>query len=261
MKSRIIIAAAVVLLFAQCKSEKKAALYDKVYSETPVTILIVPVNDNAKRQQVKTTQDSLVNEEYTTAALYMGQTLATPLLAQGYYTPAPLASELITKKLGLSFKQLRDQDIKQIATQYGIDAVLLTSIHKWKEPEVNEVAVYAEYILRSTKSGQELMHTWVCGRKLQPVNTDGEPVELSTDADFIVATGLPSELAHRCILLENMNRFVLGNLPTSVSRWYFKHDKYIAASPDYYGFVINPDGTWEQTTYSEDSFGNECFTD
>ena len=250
-----------LLVLASCKSEKKVASYDDLYKEKPVTVLIAPVQDNAKRVQPKTSQDQLFNEELDAAACYLKQTVAEPLIFQGYYTPAPLASDAIVQRLGKDYKQLLHDDLKELSTQYGIDAVLLVAIHKWLEPEVNEVDVFVEYTLRSTKSGQDLMHTWVRGRKLQPVDHIGEPVELQSDLDFIESTGLDSRLAHRCILLREMSGFVLRNLPTSVSRWHFKHDQYIPSNPTFYGFVINPDGSLERSEYTEDAFGNECFTD
>ena len=139
--------------------------------------------------------------------------------------------------------------------------MLLTAIHKWQQPEINEIVVYTEYTLRSTKSGVELMHVWVRGDKMQPVDVKGDPVELSTDQAFIDRSGMGSKLAHRCILLEQMSDFALRNLPTSISRWHFQHDRYISSNPVFYSFTINPDGSIERSDYSEDAFGNECFTD
>ena len=250
-----------LLLLLCCRSEKKMSSYDDLYKEKPVTVLVAPVQDNTKPLQAKTTQDKLFNDELHAAACYLQQTVAEPLIAQGYYTPAPLASEVIMGRINKDYKQLMRDDLKELSAQYGIDAVLLVAIHKWQEPEINEIVVYAEYTLRSTKSGTELMHTWVRGRKMQPVDHIGEPVELQSDTEFMEQTGLDSRLAHRCILLREMSGFVLRNLPTSASRWHFKHDQYIPSNPDFYGFVINPDGSLERSEYTEDEFGNECFTD
>ena len=261
MKRTLYLTAILLLALTGCKGEKKIVTYEDFYKETPVNILIGPVEDNARRPIAKTSQDELLGGDLTAAAIYLRQCLADPLLAQGYYTLAPMASDIIVKTINMDYRQLRDQDIKHLGTKYGIDAVLLTAIHKWQQPEINEVVVYVEYILRSTKTGQDLMHTWVRGRKLQPVDTHGEPVELSTDAAFIERNGTESRQAHRYILLQQMSDFALRNLPTSASRWYFQHDRYTPATPAYYGFEIGTDGAIEQTTYTEDAFGNECFTD
>lgn len=244
-----------------CKSEKKVASYEDLFKEQPVTILIAPVQDNTKRIQAKTSQDNLLNEELDAAAIYMQQTLSDPLAFQGYYSLAPLATDEVMKQVGKNYRELMLGDIKSLASDYGIDAVLLVALHRWQEPEVNEVVVYAEYTLRSTKSGLELMHTWVRGNKMQPVDHLGEPVELASDVEFIEASGFDSRLAHRCLLLQQMSDFVLRNLPTSISRWHFKHDQYIPSNPQFYGFTIHPDGSLERSEYSEDAFGNACFTD
>lgn len=251
----------VMLLAVSCKSEKKVTTYNELYQEKPVTILIAPVKDNAKRPMVKTTQDKVLNDELSAAAHYMRQTLSYPLSSQGYYATAPLASDLLLEQLGLDYNKLMNADITMLHSTYGIDAVLLTAIHKWQQPEINEIVVYTEYTLRSTKSGVELMHVWVRGDKMQPVDVKGEPVELSTDQAFIDRSNMGSNLALRCILLEQMSDFALRNLPTSISRWHFQHDRYISSNPVFYSFTINPDGSIERSDYSEDAFGNECFTD
>lgn len=251
----------VMLLAVSCKSEKKVTTYNELYQEKPVTILIAPVKDDAKRPMVKTTQDKVLNDELSAAAHYMRQTLSYPLSSQGYYATAPLASDLLLEQLGLDYNKLMNADITMLHSTYGIDAVLLTAIHKWQQPEINEIVVYTEYTLRSTKSGVELMHVWVRGDKMQPVDVKGEPVELSTDQAFIDRSNMGSNLAHRCILLEQMSDFALRNLPTSISRWHFQHDRYISSNPVFYSFTINPDGSIERSDYSEDAFGNECFTD
>ena len=250
-----------LLLVVGCKAEKKVTTYDDLYREKPVSILIAPVQDNARRANVKTSQDEVVNEELGAAACYMRQTLSAPLAAQGYYTAAPLAADVVIEKTGWDYRQLMNGDINSLYKTYGFDAVLLVAIHKWQEPEVNEIVVYAEYTLRSTKSGTELMHTWVRGNKLQPVDVKGDPVELSTDEEFMTLNAMDSRLAHRCILLQQMSDFALRNIPTSVSRWHFQHDRYIPSNPVFYSFTINPDGSIERSSYSEDAFGNECFTD
>jgi hypothetical protein len=183
------------------------------------------------------------------------------LASQGYYTTAPLASDLIIEKAGKDYRKLMNGDISDLNSRFGIDAVLLVAIHKWAEPEVNEVVVFAEYTLRSVKSGLELMHTWVRGDKIQPVDDKGDPIELAADLAFLQTTEMDPHLAHRCLLLQGMSDFALRNMPTSASRWMFKQDQYTSANPNFYSFLMNTDGSIEREKYNEDAFGNECFTD
>ena len=248
-----------MLLLSSCKSEKRIATYEDLYKEQPFTVMLAPTQDNAQRILPKTTQDQILNDELTIAAQFVRQTVAKPLVDQGYYPLAPLATDVLMDTIKLDYREFATTDLKELATRYGIDAVLLVAIHKWQEPEVNEVVVYAEYTLRSTKTGMELMHTWVRGSKMQPLDAKGVPAELSTDMEFINRTGFNSRLAHRCILLEAMSDFVLRGLPTSASRWYFQHDQYVSANPQFYGFTITPDGSIARSEYNEDAFGNECF--
>lgn len=259
--SKFIIPLLALSLLLSCKGEKRVATYETLYKEQPFTILLAPVQDNSKRILQKTSQDQLLNSELDDAAHYLRQSLSEPLVSQGYYVIPSLTSDVLIQQMGKDYHQLMFGDLKELSSRYGIDAVLLAAIHKWEEPEVNELVVYVEYTLRSTKTGQELSHNWVRGTKLQPVDTKGSPVELASDLSYMELTGFNSRMTHRCLLLEQVSDFVLRSTPTSANRWYFKHDQYAPAAPAYYGFTILPDGSLEQSTYNEDAFGNECFAD
>lgn len=259
IKSIITILALFIL--CGCQGTKNVETYETLYKEQPLTILLAPVQDNTKRPLPKTTQDQVANDQFDAAAHYLRQSLSAPLVDLGYYVIAPLASDVIISQTNKDYRSLMNGDLKELSTRYGIDAVLLAAIHKWEKPEENEIVVYVEYTLRSTKTGQELSHNWVRGRKFQPVDTKGNPIELATDIDFLTLTEFDTPLAHRCILLERMSDFVLRQMPNSASRWYFKHDQYIPSAPAYYRYDIMHDGSIEQSLYSEDAFGNECFTD
>ena len=268
MRRLLVFSFYLLVLLAGCQTEQKVTSYNDLYKEKPVTVLIVPVQDNAKRPMAKTSQDELLVQELDAAALFMRQTLSEPLVTMGYYTLPPLASDIILDNLKLTYKQYMNDDLRRLDSLYGIDAVLLVAIHKWETPEINEMVVYAEYTLRSTRTGMDLMHTWVRGDKIQPVDTYGEPVELPADVAFIDQMGAgmqagltSSRMAHRCLLMQQMSDFVLRNLPIGSRRWYHKRDQYIPANPSYYGFIINPDGSLERREYTEDAFGNACFTD
>lgn len=258
---RLLLVACLAVMMVACKGEKKIATYETLYKEQPVTVLIAPVNDNAKRDVVKTTQDQVFSDELSKAACFLRQSCIDPLVAMGYFPMPMLASDEILKKFGKNYRQLMLDDIKALNAEYGIDAVLLIAVHKWAKPETNEIVAYLEYTLRSTKSGLELMHTWVRANKMQPVDDKGEAIPLAADNDFMRMTGLDPLMTNRCRLMAEASSFVLRNMPTSASRWQFKRDKYVPAYPNYYKFTLNPDGSVERSRYNEDAFGNECFTD
>lgn len=261
MKHTGILLALAGLLLASCAGDKKATAYEGLYKEQPFTILVAPVQDNTKRQQEKNAQDRALNEDLDLAATFVQQACVNPLVSQGYYAIPPLAGNTLVEQYGKGYRQLLHDDIAELNRRYGVDAVLLVALHKWAEPEVNEVVVYAEYTLRSVLTGSELMHTWVRGDKIQPVDDKGEPIGLAADNAFVQATDLPAPLAYRCRLLQAMSDFVLRNMPTSASRWMFRRDQYTAANPNFYRFVMNPDGSIARDKYDADAYGNECFTD
>lgn len=259
-RSSIILLLSLLTLAIGCKSEKNITTYETLYHEQPLVILVAPVQDNAPRNVVRTTQDQVLNDELTQAAHFLRHSCVKPLVEIGYSPVPMLSADVILQKENKTYRQLMLDDISSFSKNYGIDAVLLIAVHKWKEPEVNEIIVFVEYTLRSTKSGLELMHTWVRSRKMQPVDTKGEPIELAADNAFLKLTQLNKRLAHRCILMDNTSDFVLRNIPTAVSRWYHNRDKFVPAAPSFYGFTMNPDGSVERSEYNEDAFGNECFT-
>ena len=258
MKRYIIWTLTCVLLLASCKEEKKVTTFQDLYKEQPFAIITAPVQDLAPRIIVKNTQDKVLNDELDECAHFLRQSLTQPLVAMGYYALPPLSSDIILNKVDKNYQQLMQENVGEFSTNYGIDAILLVTLYKWKEPEINEIVVFAEYTLRSTKTGLELMHTCVRGRKIQPIDAKCEPVELDSDLRFIENSGLDKRLAHRCILLQEMSDFVLRSIPTSAGRWYFQHDQYISANPTYYSFVMLPDGSIERTEYDDLAFNNEC---
>ena len=56
-KIKFILPFIALTLLLSCKSEKKVTAYNDLYQEKPVSILIAPVQDNAKHINPKTTQD------------------------------------------------------------------------------------------------------------------------------------------------------------------------------------------------------------
>lgn len=250
--------AALILSVAGCKSEKKIAHYSGIFSEKPQTIYLAPIQDNSSRKENKYQKDIAFNNEVTTAASFLYQTLPQPLINQGYYVIGPLASEKISNVMEHSFKQLRDMDISEYYKKYSIDAILLTTIHRWIDKN-GEWTVFLEYQLRSTKSNSDLMHTWVKATKQIPLNTKGDPVALNSDNAFARKMDCDNGTAQRCRLVQMANDYVLRDLPLSATERRYEEDRYTNANATYFNYVFTGDGEIEIEKMTIDAYEQECF--
>ena len=257
MKLKIAITAIATLLLVGCKSEKKVTSYSDIYSERPTTIYIAPVNDKTQRKVEKYPKDAEYNNEINSAKAYLLQTMPAPLLKKGYYVIGPVASAEIAEAVPMTPKQLRNDDLKQLGTDYGIDAVLVVTLHNWKDENGKKIA-YLEYQLRSTKSNIDLMHTWVLATKQVSTNLKGDPIRLKNDTRFAKQMDVDNGTAQRCFLVEKVNDYVLRNLPTSSQRRQFEKDLYRAANPQYIKYTWM-DGGADVEECSEEEYESQAF--
>lgn len=247
------------LSFCGCQNERKIVAYSDIYSEKTTSIYIAPIEDHSKRRFEKYPKDAAYNKELNTAAAYMEQTLADPLITRGYYLPGPLATERIKMTESRSVKELKKGDLSQYYDIFGIDAVLFTTIHKWTEAN-GEWVIYAEYEIRSTKSNIELMHNWVKGTKRIPTDLKGDPLPMKQDLSFSAQMGFDVNTAQRCYLVSMMNDYVLRNLPISSLRDNTEN-VYEQAIPRYFHFIWTEEGSMEINRIPMEEYENGCFVD
>ena len=233
---RTIIALVTLIVICGCNGEKKINSYSDIYSEKPTTIYVAPINDNAERKVEKYPSDIEYNNELNTAKAFLYQTLASPLTKKGYYVIGPVASEAIAQNISMTYKQLRSSDLRQINKEYGIDAIMLVTIHKWKDENGKKTA-FMEYQLRSTKTNVDLLHTWVMATKQVSTNLKGDPIKLKNDTKFAKQYDMDNGTAQRSFLMEKVNDYVMRDLPLSSMRRQFENDKYRGANPTYIKYV------------------------
>ena len=247
-------------LVAGCKSEKKITAYNDVYAEKPVTVYIAPIQDNATRKEEKYQKDIDYNTEINNARNYLFECLQKPLSNQGYYVIGKLASEQIAQQEKQSAKELKSKDIKRYAQYYGIDAILVTTLHRWVEKN-GQWIVFIEYTLRSTKSNNDLLHTWVKATKMIPTDLKGDPIALKSDKAFANRYNMSNGSAQRCILVEQVSDYVLRDLPISSTKRQFEQDRYKKANSAYFDYIFNADGDINIEASSMESFEQDCFVE
>lgn len=246
------------MMFAGCEQEKKVVAYNDIYSEKPTTIYIAPLTDNMQRKFEKYPKDKVYNNELNVASKYMWITAPTPLINHGYYVIGPVASEQIAAETPLTAKELKKGNLKVLNTKYGIDAVLSMTIHRWMDRN-GEWTAYVEYSMRSTKTNMTLMHTYVKATKKVNTNLKGNPVPLKADQQFAEYLDVDNGSAQRAYLLQQLNDYVLRNIPISVTRRQFEEDMYKAALPSYFTYVWNEDGQADVQPCSMEEYEQEAF--
>lgn len=258
-KTYILFIALLCTLFTvSCNSEKKVSYYSDIYAEKPTTLYIAPIIDNAARHIEKYPKDVAYNVEVNTAAKYLYQTMATPLINHGYYVIGPVASEQIALRDQRTAKQWRNGTLKSYNIQYGIDAVLIVTIHRWVEGNGTWTA-FLEYHLRSAKSNVELMHKWVMATKEVPTDLKGDPRPLKTDKMFAAQMGCDNGTAQRCWLVEKVNDYVLRNLPISATQRQFENDLYKDAHATYIKYTWSENGNAAIENCTQEEYEQGCF--
>ncbi|MBQ6238427.1 MAG: hypothetical protein IJK07_09460 [Bacteroidales bacterium] len=255
MKRSIIMITLLAVLLGACKSEKKINSYEDIYSERPTVIYLAPVNDKAERRVEKYPADIAYNNEINTAKAYLYQTLSAPLIKNGYYVIGPVASRQIDESLNMTSKELRNGDLSAIRNTYGIDAILMVTLHKWKDENGKKTA-FLEYHMRSTKTNVDLLHTWVMAVKQVSTNLKGDPITLSNDTRFAKRFDMDNGTAQRSFLVEKVNDYILRDLPTSSLRRQFEKDQYKNANPTYIKYVWMDGGADVQNCSAEEYESN-----
>jgi hypothetical protein len=134
-----------VLMLTGCASAPKRYDYANFRTESPRSILVVPVTNKSVD----------VN-----APDYFLATIATPLAERGYYVfPVNMVKSVLSDD-GLSDANLvHSGDPRRLGELFGADAVMYVSIERWDAKYVvlsTTVTVELNYSVKSTHTGQEL---------------------------------------------------------------------------------------------------------
>lgn len=248
--TRLFLLAMLPVLLFSCKSEKKLARFNELYQQEPSVIYVAPLNDLSPRRAVRETEDSAYNASLNIASRQLYLTATDPLTNLGYYVLGPLASAQLAATETRTGKQLRNDNINDLYTDLGIDAVLFIDLLNWTNSD-NSWGAEVEYVLRSTHNGTELFHVHVNASKILPTDFKGNPKPLKADLDFAEQYGCDLETAQRCRMVEILNKYVLKDLPLGKRARRYEAEQYSKPHPEYFNLRIRRDGSVEMLKDSE----------
>ncbi|MDR3653450.1 MAG: DUF799 family lipoprotein [Paludibacter sp.] len=144
MKKTIIFFAVIAIAFSSCTTTKpvlKTVAYKGMYSEKPLSILIMPPINQTTAVDAKE---------------YFHSTLNVPLANAGYYVIPPfLSMEILKKESAYDAELFLKSSLAKFGEIFGADMVLFTIINKWDKSYGN-VSVGVEYVVKSTKTNEIL---------------------------------------------------------------------------------------------------------
>lgn len=251
MRRTLILLLPLLILMAGCKGEHKVVQYDLMYKEAPAVIYVAPINDLSSRRAMRELDDSAHNASLNVAVQHCYVTAADPLISKGYYVMGPLASAQLAATESRTGKQLRNDDINDLYTELGIDAVLFIDIVEWSNT-YNTWTVEAEYYVRSARTGGELLFAHVKATKILPTDFKGNPTPLPDDKAFAKRYGCDLPTAQRCRLVEIMNNYVLNDLPSGSRARVHSSEQYVKSHPEYFNLRIHRDGSVEMLKSTEE---------
>lgn len=131
-----------VLFLGSCSTPVKMTdAYSGMYSEKPLSILIMPPINKTNNVDAKE---------------YFHSTLNVPLANAGYYVvPSFLSMEILKRESAYDAELFLNGSLAKFQDVFQADVALFTIIHKWSK-SYSVVKVEVEYILKSTKTNEIL---------------------------------------------------------------------------------------------------------
>ena len=134
----------IVVIVSSCVTKepiKKSIAYKGMYSEKPLTVLLMPPINRSTNVDAKQ---------------YFHSTLNIPLSNQGFYIVPPfLSMEILRKESAYDTEMFLNSPLAKFGEVFGADVALFTIIHKWNKSYAH-VIVEVEYIVKSIKTNEIL---------------------------------------------------------------------------------------------------------
>jgi hypothetical protein len=139
----LILVATIVTSCTTTTPLKKSIAYEGMYTELPLTILLMPPINRSTNVEAKE---------------YFYSTLNVPLNNRGYYVLPPfMTMEILKKESAYDSELFLNGTLNKFGEIFGADIVLFTIIEKWDKSSIGAtVTVAVEYIVKSAKTNETL---------------------------------------------------------------------------------------------------------
>jgi len=146
MRKLIFTAIVATTILSSCTTTSKipkSTAYQGIYSEEPISLLLMPPINRSTNVESKE---------------YFHSTLNVPLANSGYYVIPPfLSMEILKKESAYDSELFLNTSLSKFHEIFGADIVVFTIINKWdKSGLASKVYVEVEYIIKSTKTNEVL---------------------------------------------------------------------------------------------------------
>lgn len=146
MKKILFLSIAILIAFSSCTTTSKipkSTAYEGIYSEKPLSVLLMPPINRSTNVEAKE---------------YFHSTLNIPIANAGYYVVPPfLSMEILKRESAYDSELFLDGSLKKFKEVFGADMAVFTIIHTWKKSGLAaKVYVEVEYIIKSTQTNEVL---------------------------------------------------------------------------------------------------------
>lgn len=203
----------ILFLMSCTKYVTKEEFAPKMYSEKPLSVLVLPPINNSTAADAK--------DYYTT-------TVAEPLTNSGYYVcPIEIVNDILQQEGLYDTETMMNVPVEKFREYFGADAVLYVTIEKWDTQYMitsGSVTVKAACELKSTISGETI---WFYDEEVS-VNTSGSSGGLPGLAGFlaaVVTTAVNTAAQDYVPVAKDVNKKIFTAMPFGKYHKEFGNDK------------------------------------
>jgi len=210
-------ALASVLILSSCGTANKLTRgqqYQKMYDETPLTILVMPPINQSSYVEAKELFYTSINQ---------------PLIEFGYYVISPnLVLDMLKSESAYDSELFVEGDQSIFNRTFGADAVVYTYINEWRKKGFS-VRTSLRYLIKSTHTNVVLFDR-NCELKLDTKIKSGGSSALSMLVD-LAATAINTALTEHIVAARECNYYVLRDIPRGQYSPEHLKDKDVTAEP------------------------------
>ena len=217
-KTKLLLFVAMAALFASCGTNRltRGEQYAKFYEEKPVTLLVMPPINNSTNVDAK-------------ELLYTS--ISRPLAEAGYYVISPhLAMDIFKNESAYDAELFIDQDVSMFGRVFGADAVVFTTIEKWKKTGLG-IETDLTYMVKSTHTN-EILFEKTCELFLDLSFNSGNNSLLGSLLDLTVSA-INTALTDHIVAARRCNNYIVSDFPRGKYNPYYLQDMDVPAEPKY----------------------------